>query len=176
MGSNAFGRSDRGFTRVLRTGAKEDWRSKLFTVFVDNLSFRVAKPALREVFNVYGKVCDLYIPVNGGIRKGRTSNFSFIRYFYEDEMWKAIEGGNNRKIDGRFITVRKATTSWKERNLYKKKSSQRPEVDPLGATIQTIMATRDFRSYKEALIGAPMAVVGSQQKKTDDSSCSSSSK
>ncbi|XVF04629.1 hypothetical protein REPUB_Repub05bG0100800 [Reevesia pubescens] len=107
----------RGFSR---TSAKEDWRSRLFIVFVDNLSFRVTKSALWETFNTYGKVYDLYIPVNGSFRKGMATNFTFIRCFYEDEMWKAIEGGNNRKIDGRFITVRKATTSWKEINLYQK--------------------------------------------------------
>ncbi|XVF33170.1 hypothetical protein REPUB_Repub17cG0145500 [Reevesia pubescens] len=89
-------------------------------------------------------------------------------------MWKAIENGNNRKIDGRFITVRKITTSWKEKNLYKKKGVQRSEVELLGAPIQTTTTVRDFRSYKEALIGASKVVVGSQQQKADESSCNGS--
>ncbi|XVE88637.1 hypothetical protein DITRI_Ditri19aG0085500 [Diplodiscus trichospermus] len=65
-----------------------DWRAKLFTVFISNLSRRVSNRALWEAFNSYGK-------------------------YYE--MMNAIKMGNKRKIDGRFIFVKKANYGWVER-------------------------------------------------------------
>ena len=44
-----------------RKEAISNWRSSLFTVFVDNLSHRVPKGALWEVFCEYGNMVDVYI-------------------------------------------------------------------------------------------------------------------
>ncbi|XVE81147.1 hypothetical protein DITRI_Ditri15bG0039300 [Diplodiscus trichospermus] len=38
-----------------------DWRARLHTVFVDNLSRRVSRSAIWEVFNKYGRVFDVLI-------------------------------------------------------------------------------------------------------------------
>ena len=50
----------------------------------------------------------------------RTKNiaaiFAFVRYKNEYELRKAIGFGNNRRIDGCLIKVKKASYGWNERN------------------------------------------------------------
>ena len=79
-----------------------------------NLSKRVSRKALWEAFLEYGQVVDVYTPrVSNRPAKGFT--FAFVRYKLEFEMWKAIENGNNRRVDGRFIRVKKASYGWTDR-------------------------------------------------------------
>ena len=62
-----------------------DRRSRLFTIFMGNLSKRVSRRALWEAISEYGKVVDVYIPrANNRPAKGYT--FAFVRYKLEFEM------------------------------------------------------------------------------------------
>ncbi|XWS08054.1 hypothetical protein CRYUN_Cryun41cG0044900 [Craigia yunnanensis] len=75
-----------------------DWRSSLFSIFLGNLSTRVSRSALWEVFLQYGMVVDVYISyaTNRHLKDG---TFAFVRYKRESEMWRAIEDGNNRRVE-----------------------------------------------------------------------------
>ncbi|XVE67271.1 hypothetical protein DITRI_Ditri08aG0147200 [Diplodiscus trichospermus] len=83
-----------------RMRAFRDWRASLFTIFVNNLSCRLSKGALWEAFNAYGRVRDVYIHYSAKGDRGKKTTFAFVRYKFKSEMFKAIEVGNNRRIDG----------------------------------------------------------------------------
>ncbi|XVE49497.1 hypothetical protein DITRI_Ditri01bG0087100 [Diplodiscus trichospermus] len=57
------------------------------------------RKALWEVFNLYGKIMDVFISFNGKRKESKTT-FAFVRCKHENEMWKAIGMTNNRKING----------------------------------------------------------------------------
>ncbi|XVF15143.1 hypothetical protein REPUB_Repub09cG0124200 [Reevesia pubescens] len=79
-------------------------------VFVkNNLSCRISNEALREAFNVYDRVVEVYISYFSKLGKVRPFTFAFVRFKFEYELTKAIEEGNYRRMDGRLIRVKKAS-------------------------------------------------------------------
>ncbi|OMO74719.1 hypothetical protein COLO4_26538 [Corchorus olitorius] len=81
------------------------WRLSLHTIFVSNLPYRISRKVIWEVFNKFG-VVDVFIPYR---RREGFSNFAFVRYRFADESFKAVKFGNGRRLDGKSISVRKAT-------------------------------------------------------------------
>ncbi|KAL4355431.1 hypothetical protein GQ457_06G037310 [Hibiscus cannabinus] len=79
-----------------------------WTVFVDNLSRRVSRGALWELFSHHGKVNHVFIPLKNKKPKYRFSTFAFVRFDSEKAMNRAIEKTNKFKIDGKIITVARA--------------------------------------------------------------------
>ncbi|XVE62754.1 hypothetical protein DITRI_Ditri06bG0144700 [Diplodiscus trichospermus] len=61
---------------------------------------RVSKGTLWEAFNAYGRLKDVYIHYSTKGDRGKETTFVFVRYKFKSEMLKAIEVGNNRRIDG----------------------------------------------------------------------------
>ncbi|XVE65737.1 hypothetical protein DITRI_Ditri08aG0023400 [Diplodiscus trichospermus] len=98
---------------LYRKSNQKDWREHLFSVFVDNLSCKVPKSALWEVFEAYGQVMDVYIGIAKSWRRQRGTTFAFVRFKSVQDMQHAVQKGNNRLIDKRHIRVKKA--SWLER-------------------------------------------------------------
>ena len=128
-----------------------DWRSNLFTVFMDNLSNRVSKSALWEAFLEYGKVVDIYIPRHKN-NSPKANSFPFVKYKLEAELKKAIENGNNRRVNGRHISVKKAAFEWKDRRKYELQWRKKPSK--LSSPGEGHFVLRDNRSYREALMGS----------------------
>ncbi|XVE91459.1 hypothetical protein REPUB_Repub01dG0011700 [Reevesia pubescens] len=127
-----------------------DWRTTLQSVFVKNLSRRVTKEALWEVFSLYGRVVDVHIPFSIRVDKDRNSLFAFVRYKRDFEAKKAIEEGNDRRINGRFIKVQKALPRSKKNN----NTSKMDKENSVLGVLKTNEVTRDDRTYKEVLTGA----------------------
>ncbi|XVF47771.1 hypothetical protein PTKIN_Ptkin03bG0137100 [Pterospermum kingtungense] len=122
-------------------------RGHLPAVLVNNLSRRVSKRALWEVFNQYGAVMDIFI----SFCSRKPSTFAFVRYRWESECCRAIEGGNQRVIDGRTISVRRVVDEQDNR----KKQSGAPRYASQNAKMAegfNYMKTRDDRSFKEVLL------------------------
>ncbi|XVE57704.1 hypothetical protein DITRI_Ditri04bG0111000 [Diplodiscus trichospermus] len=71
-------------------------------------------------FNKYGREMDIFIPVKDKCRRKATM-FAFVRYKYEFKMKRAVEAGNNRRIDGWNIVVKRANHGWKEKLFGKEK-------------------------------------------------------
>ncbi|KAG2540344.1 serine/arginine-rich splicing factor SC35-like [Panicum virgatum] len=84
-----------------RSGAPENRDS--FSLLVLNVSFRTTADDLFPVFDRYGDVVDIFIPRDR--RTGDSRGFAFVRYNYEDEAQKAVDGLDGRKVDGRVIMV-----------------------------------------------------------------------
>ncbi|XVE50525.1 hypothetical protein DITRI_Ditri01bG0169400 [Diplodiscus trichospermus] len=50
---------------------------------------------------------DIFIPTTANGRRKNTI-FAFVRYKTEAEIWKAVKAGNNRRIDGWNMIVKRA--------------------------------------------------------------------
>ena len=137
-----------------RKDAQPDWRSNLYSAFVDNLSLRVSKGALWDAFCDYGRVVDVYIPRFSKRQNIKGTTFAFVRYKFKSELMIAIEGGNNRRIDGWQIKVKKAIFTWKERSSSQKRQRGEEKNGEAPREAMTSLTIRDNRSYRDALMGA----------------------
>ncbi|KAL4387432.1 hypothetical protein GQ457_09G028790 [Hibiscus cannabinus] len=75
------------------------------SVFVDFISKRIHRATLKEAFSGYGKVIDTYIAYNNPGRLNRSYTFAFVRFSNREEALRAVEFGNNRRMDGFTIKV-----------------------------------------------------------------------
>ncbi|OMO98831.1 reverse transcriptase [Corchorus capsularis] len=82
------------------------WRLSLHAVYVSNLSNKVSKKAIWEIFNDFGVVVDAFL---SNRKQNGSSCFAFVRYRFKEESVRAVELGNGRRVDGRQISVRKDT-------------------------------------------------------------------
>ncbi|KAK8708816.1 hypothetical protein V6N13_059852 [Hibiscus sabdariffa] len=117
-----------------------------FTAFVNNLSKRVSRKALWDLFSYYGKVCQVYIPFAYNRTKYRVSMFAFVQFHNQKDLIFAIEKVNNSLVDGLRMCVSKAKVT-SEHKVFRD-------------------STRDNRSYKSALLGKPKKVFYSPIKNT----------
>jgi len=72
-------------------------------VYCGNISFETTKETLEEEFGKYGKVLDVYLPVD--TRTGFKRGFAFIRMEVEDEAKAAIQAMHGMTLDGRTVEV-----------------------------------------------------------------------
>ncbi|XVE86036.1 hypothetical protein DITRI_Ditri18aG0004100 [Diplodiscus trichospermus] len=154
----------RGFSS--RKSSSKDWRDNLFTVFVDNISCRVPKSAVWEVFDLYGKVVDVFIGVPKSWRRQKRITYAFVRYKTLSEMQKAVQEGNNRLIDGRYIWVKKASFGWKDRihvgRLSQRHGSNREDLEGFGQSVPVPRSVH--RSYRDVVLGNCKEVVSNEAK------------
>ncbi|GMI65924.1 hypothetical protein HRI_000261700 [Hibiscus trionum] len=79
-----------------------------WTTFIDNLSKRVSRTALRELFGHYGKVTRVFIPVVNRRAKYKHYTFALISMACKEDMLAVISKLHNTRIDGRVISVSQA--------------------------------------------------------------------
>ncbi|KAL4377916.1 hypothetical protein GQ457_02G007720 [Hibiscus cannabinus] len=138
-----------------------------WTVFVDNLSRRVSRGALWELFSHHGKVNHVFIPLKNKKPKYRFSTFAFVRFDSEKAMNRAIEKTNKSKIDGKIITVARAKFPVQMRRKFvplnqgtvfiatDRVGANKKEIpNPIPPEINSkISAGLDSRSFRDVLIG-----------------------
>ncbi|KAE8680777.1 hypothetical protein F3Y22_tig00111366pilonHSYRG00071 [Hibiscus syriacus] len=83
-----------------RPSSDEEW-----TVFVDNLSKRVTRSELREIFIQYGKVVRVYIPNVIFKPNYKSSTFAFVQFALEKSCSRAVQNVNGTLIDGKRVSV-----------------------------------------------------------------------
>ncbi|XP_039007793.1 RNA-binding protein with serine-rich domain 1-like [Hibiscus syriacus] len=83
-----------------RSSSDKEW-----TVFVDNLSKRVTRRELREIFDIYGRVLRVYIPSFMVKPNYKSSTFAFVQYAMEEGCRRAIQNVNGTLIDGKRVSV-----------------------------------------------------------------------
>ncbi|XP_058082452.1 RNA-binding protein with serine-rich domain 1 homolog [Magnolia sinica] len=76
------------------------------TLFVGNLPFNCSTEDLFKIFQRYGRISEVYLPLFPGTSKSR--GYAFIRYMYEDDARGAKGVLNGQKIDGRRVFVEEA--------------------------------------------------------------------
>ncbi|KAL4312348.1 hypothetical protein GQ457_01G050470 [Hibiscus cannabinus] len=138
-----------------------------WTVFVDNLSRRVSRGALWELFSHHGKVNHVFIPLKNKKPKYRFSTFAFVRFDSEKAMNRAIEKTNKSKIDEKIITVARAKFPVQMRRKFVPLNQGTVFIatDRVGANKKEILnpippeinsknsAGLDSRSFRDVLIG-----------------------
>ena len=75
-------------------------------LYVGNLAYRTSEEALREQFGQFGKVVDVYLPMDR--ETGRMRGFGFVEMGTEEEASAAIRGLDGAMVDGRQIRVNEA--------------------------------------------------------------------
>lgn len=75
-------------------------------LFIGNLSFKLSEDDIRELFEKFGNITEVAIPINRETRKPR--GFAFISFEGEDSAKKALTL-DGQEIDGRKIRVSIAT-------------------------------------------------------------------
>ncbi|ESO08793.1 hypothetical protein HELRODRAFT_97732 [Helobdella robusta] len=78
----------------------------LFSLKVDNLTFRTTVESLRKAFEKYGEIGDVYIPRDRYTQESR--GFGFVRFYDERDAEDAIDGMDGRIMDGRELRVQLA--------------------------------------------------------------------
>lgn len=76
------------------------------SIYVGNLDYAVEEDDLREVFNDYGKVKRVYLPVDRETQRKR--GFGFVEMSNDEEEEKAIEALDGASWMGRDMKVNKA--------------------------------------------------------------------
>lgn len=72
-------------------------------LFVGNLSWGVREDALREAFEAFGELEDVFVMVDRAT--GRSKGFGFVTFKNEDDAAKAKDGMSGKELDGRPINV-----------------------------------------------------------------------
>ena len=72
-------------------------------MYVSNLSFHATDDNLRELFEKFGTVSSVRIITDR--ESGRSRGFAFVEMSSEKEAREAIQGLNNKEIEGRAMSV-----------------------------------------------------------------------
>ena len=75
-------------------------------LFVGNLAYSTNEDGIREAFSQFGEIVDLKLVTEYGT--GRSKGFAFVEFAEEDMATAAIEGLNEKDLDGRTIFVKVA--------------------------------------------------------------------
>ncbi|GMI99180.1 hypothetical protein HRI_003587300 [Hibiscus trionum] len=87
---------------------KNQTRGAEWTIFVDNVSRRVSRHALRDIFSNFGRVCRVFIPLRNEKPKYKYVTFAFVSMEKQEEMERAIQKTDRIKLDGFVIRSSKA--------------------------------------------------------------------
>jgi RNA recognition motif-containing protein len=72
-------------------------------LFVRNISYKLTEEELAELFSPYGEVVTASIPKDRDT--GRSRGFAFVEMKSQGEAEAAIQGMNNREVQGREMFV-----------------------------------------------------------------------
>lgn len=76
---------------------------RMTSLRVGNLPFRAHQEDLLPLFEKYGDVGDIYLPVERG--SGRSRGFAFVRYYDKRDAEDALDALNGRTYDGRDLRI-----------------------------------------------------------------------
>lgn len=75
-------------------------------IYVGNLPFSVDSEKLKELFSQFGEVTEA--TVISDKFSGRSKGFGFVTFENDEDAKKAIDGMNEKEVDGRAIKVSEA--------------------------------------------------------------------
>lgn len=78
----------------------------LFTLKVDNISFKTTADILREEFKRFGSLGDVYLPRNYSTNEPR--GFAFVRFVNREDGEDALRSMDGKTVDGRELRIQEA--------------------------------------------------------------------
>ena len=75
-------------------------------LYVGNMSFKTTEDELRDAFEQFGSVTDIYVAMDK--MTGRPRGFAFVTMGTDEEAAKAAEAMNGTDLGGRALTVNEA--------------------------------------------------------------------
>ncbi|OMO60149.1 hypothetical protein COLO4_33926 [Corchorus olitorius] len=117
-----------------------DWRSKLFSVFIANLSIRVSRHALWDSFSDYGRVADVFIQRRNR-QKGPTT-YAFDRFWNEKDAYLGLVKADQRYLEGSRIRTYKARDTKKQKWIGRSKEH---------CEMVCVESKLDGRSYRDVV-------------------------
>ncbi|MEX0920595.1 MAG: RNA-binding protein [Candidatus Pacearchaeota archaeon] len=100
-------------------------------IYVGNLPWSVTKDKLEELFSSYGDMEDAIVIANK--YTGRSRGFGFVTFKNDADADKAIEGMNEKEVEGRPLSVKEARPPKNEEEEKKEspqKAEEKPEAEP----------------------------------------------
>jgi len=76
---------------------------RMTSLRVDNLPYRASGDDLQPLFEKYGDVGDIYLPLERD--SGRSRGFAFVRYYDKRDAEDALDALNGRMYDGRDLRI-----------------------------------------------------------------------
>lgn len=100
-----------GFRKLIRTmsrygGSGPPAIEGMSSLKVDNLTYRTTPEDLRQAFEKYGEVGDVYIPRDRFTRESR--GFAFVRYYDKRDAEDAMDSMDGAQLDGREVRCQMA--------------------------------------------------------------------
>lgn len=91
-------------------------------IFVSNLSFKIKEETLKELFENFGEVASCKIMTDKF--SGKSRGFGFVEMPNDEDAQRAIDGLNEKEVDGRniIVNVAKPRTEGGNRNRENKRS------------------------------------------------------
>jgi RNA recognition motif-containing protein len=86
-------------------------------IFIAKLSYETTEDQVRKLFEAFGEVTSVKIIYDRA--EGRSKGFGFVEMADDDEGRNAIEGLNNKKVDGRNIVVKESEPREQNRPNYR---------------------------------------------------------
>ncbi|GMJ02655.1 hypothetical protein HRI_003934700 [Hibiscus trionum] len=116
------------------------------SIFVDNVSRRIHLKTLKEAFQEYGTVVDVYMAYGNQKRRNKPIVFAFVRFSNKEEAKSAIQKGNGRIMDGFKVRIFMAVQKLSEKTRVRNHVYETP---------RWAAAFRDTRLFKEVVMGVP---------------------
>ena len=79
---------------------------RLYSLKVDNITYKTTVESLRRAFEKYGEIGDVYIPRDRYTQESR--GFGFVRFYDERDADDAIDSMDGKMFDGRELRVQMA--------------------------------------------------------------------
>jgi len=74
-----------------------------YKAFVGSLSYDATEGDIRDVFEKYGEIEEVYMPTDR--ETGKPRGFAFVKYTNKDDLDEAVKGADGQDIQGREIKV-----------------------------------------------------------------------
>lgn len=78
-------------------------RDSMTSLRVANLPFKIQRDDLREMFEKYGDIGDIFLPTDR--ETGRPRGFAFVRFHDKKDAEDALDALNERSFDGREMRI-----------------------------------------------------------------------
>lgn len=99
-------------------GEMEGEKTTGYSLLLRNLKYSTTTQVVREVFERFGKIRDVYLPVDFNTKRPR--GFGFVEFSNEEDALEAVKAMDNSTLDGNVITCCLAQDRRKSPNSMRK--------------------------------------------------------